>query len=769
MKHFLLAMVMFWFVDTISAQHDKAYFKKLKKAENLFQLERYEEAMPLFKELDEVSPRRAEVAYAIGFMLFNNEHSDEVVKSLPYLKFAVENINDTVPVIAYFYLGRSAQLNHEYPTAIKYLQEYRDMLPRGSQEIPLVDKYIKEAKHGKELVDNQKDVVIFPVAKTINSPYTEIAPLIDGLDTKLIFTSLRPKKDLIEGDLSSELVERVFISTREQEGMPWKEASLIDTDLKENIGASGLTPDATKMLLYVGSNNGDLYEAFLDGNKITKTQPLSSKINSKYQETSGSFSQDRTMLYFSSDRPNGKGGFDIFVSKKDEQGNWGSAENLGEAINSSFDERAPFIHPNGKYLYFHSNGHNSIGGHDIYRSELVDGKWQPAENMGYPINTAFNENYFYLSPDGKKGYFSSDRPGGYGQEDIYFLGIPEEQGVIPLTMVKGQIVEKETGKPIKASIKVVDKATGEQVKGVFDPQPSTGYYLMIFPPNKNYDMYISAEGYTPYVININIPNQTYFYELYQLIEMKGIKQFDEVVGQEVNVKNAFYNTGSSTIREVDERMIKEYDLVKDSLDLADLLDLIIASADKEAYDYFLELIFLEENVLDKKFDETKVKKGFSTYYEDESKSLKMLVLGQDTIFYAPGVDMVNPQEENVERKKVPSEVVGKIVKVYFEVGESDVPDNYIGELKEIYQILEQYDGAGLEISGFADATGDKAKNLKLSNERAQNVLEYFTQQGITRRRVVAKGFGQIQSEGYTSTGDASKDRRVEIKIIESPR
>ena len=773
MRYLLTISISFLLVGLLQAQ-ERAYFKKLDKAQDAFGLERYEEAFPIYKELWEEEPKRPEVAYAMGYILLNSEKADEQLKSLDYLNFAKTHINDTVPTSVFFHLARAHHLHEHFDQAISNYEAYAKQLPRNSQEQPLIEEYITQCRVGEQLLKNPEEVVVMDMTDKVNSPYAEIAPLINGEDNKLVFTSVRPKNELFQGQLSKDLQEWVFVSHRPEEGAQWEKAKMMEFAKRKdvagrNLGASGLSPDGRKLLLYLSTNNGDLYEATVGGGKILSMNPISGQVNSKYQESSGSISADGKTLFFASDRPYGKGGFDIYTAKKKSNGQWGEVENMGDVVNTKFDERAPFIHPSGKFLYFHSNSLKSMGGDDIFKSTLVDGEWTEAQNMGSPINTPFNDNYFALSPDGKKGYFSSNRPGGKGNEDIYFLGIPEEQNIIPLTMIKGQILEGESGEPIHASIHVVDKATGEQVQEVYNPDPETGYYLLIFPPGNNYDMYIKAEGYTPYVVNIHVPNQTYFYELYQLIEMSPVKQFDEVVGQKVNVKNAFFDTGEKEKQKIPDRIMKEYDLVRDSVDLAEMLDLIIASEDKEAYEYFLDLIFMQkpQDVVDFENSE-RVSSGEATYYEDEAEMLDMVVLGDDTLYYAPGVDMTKPNIKEESRvQELPKELKAKTWKIFFGVGDAALDKKYHSTLDKINAHLQQYPIARLEIAGYADPTGDRKTNLKLSNERAQNVLNYFLEKGISRRRVIAKGFGQVKSEAdFTSSENPAKMRRVEIKIVE---
>ena len=155
----------------------------------------------------------------------------------------------------------------------------------------------------------------------------------------------------------------------------------------------------------------------------------------------------------------------IFLSciNRKEDGTWGVPVNLGKNINSRDDEDAPFIHPNKTYLFFTSNGHKTMGGYDIFRSELKNDVWGKPINMGYPVNSPADDNYFTLIADGSGGYFSSDRKGGKGGQDIYRMDMPEDFETIPLTMIKGRILEAETERPLDTKIYMIDNETKEKL------------------------------------------------------------------------------------------------------------------------------------------------------------------------------------------------------------------------------------------------------------------------------------------------------------------
>jgi outer membrane protein OmpA-like peptidoglycan-associated protein len=487
-------------------------------------------------------------------------------------------------------------------------------------------------------------------------------------------------------------------------------------------------------------------------------------------ESTSSLTPDSKVIYFASDRQGGRGGLDIWKIELKSDGKWSPPINLGPDVNSKDNEDAPFIHPDQKTLFFTSDGHSTMGGRDIFKTSLVNGKWTKPENMGYPVNTTSNDNYFTLLADGKRAYFSSDRKGGQGAQDIYYLDMPENSMTIPLTMIKGRVLNTETGKPMPTKMYVVDMDTKRELEFVYNPDPKTGEYLIILPPSKNYDIVIESEGFLSYTLNVNIPNQTYFYELYQQVSLKSIKQFDVVVGQEVEVKNAFYDTDADIKTEL--RKSNEAKLVQTGkVDVYDMMLDLMAADDKEGIDYLVSLIEHTDPIDGVNFNEkenSKIDVVTRTFYFDESDESKFEQKKVDgrVVFSLPTVNIT----EELQNKKAglkptaafDKNALAKFSKVFFDQGKSELKSIYNKELDGILTALNQNPVLGVEISGFASAEGTEEANRELSNKRAIAVLDYLNHQGIVRRRIVAKGYGATKDQ----TAAKEEGRRVEVRVVE---
>ncbi|SDJ87199.1 Outer membrane protein OmpA [Catalinimonas alkaloidigena] len=736
------------------AWSQQADHRALEKAMRVFNLQNYEEALPLFEKLKSSAPNDPAVNYGLGVSYLASPDPTVQAKALEPLEVAANNKGEAVPNYVHYHLALAYHQAQRFTDAMAQVDKFEQTAPKNDPLIAKARMVKAQARNGQWLMANELPVVLMNVGPTINSSFSEFSPLVNADETMLVYTAVRAD-DKVKGGRPMESIYQA----KGQNGQ-WNTPARVELSTQaQNTGAVALSPDGQQMLLYTGTadGNGNLYQAKLHGKNWQGPSPVDAPVNSNHLENGASMSADGTAIYFASNRPGGFGGMDIWMMEKDERGQWGRAVNLGPSINTDANEEAPFIHPDGKTLFFHTDGPRSIGGLDVMKAMRIRGEWHDARNAGYPINTVHNDGYFVMSPDGTKGYFASNRPGGFGSMDIYFLGIPAELNMIPLTMLKGRVVSGEERTPIPTTIKVINRETSEPIQNVYSSNAVTGNYLIIFPPGKEYDLVVEAEGYQPQLVTIKIPHQDYFYELYQEIHLKPIRQFDEIVGQEVSVKNAFYDTERPQQKvAVDSRFAKEVSLVKDSLDLYELMDNIIASEDAEAYNYLMELMLATNptgEVPMENAPEIQVASG-EFYYED-AKSGKPLAL-----------DATKSSPKPVTASSDPKPVQVDVTKVYFAVNKSDLQAEFAKQLDPLVAQLKKNPSLKIEISGYADATGDREHNLRLSNERARAVLKYFNDRGIPRRRIVAKGYGQTSQEAlYKNDQDKQKDRKVEIRLL----
>jgi len=746
------------------------------RGENLFKIQNYEGAVKSLSEAVELGANEPYVHYMLGVSYLELPNAtDQLKASGIFEKLEKQGNFSNLPDDVYFYMGQAFHKNLNLEKATKYYNKYLNGLGVNDKKSRAeVELELAKTENAKRLLSQKKEINIQRMAPPINSEFTEYNPVVSADQSVMAFTSLRPNQR------TGRASEEVYITFKESGdwGEPTKidirtggEPSKIDIRTDENVGTAGISPDGQQMLVFIGSGNkGNLYFMKKEGNGWSQPSAIEG-LNSRDLESTGSITPDGKRIYFASNRPGGYGGMDIWLAENLGNGKWGKIRNLGPEVNTKYDEDAPFIHPDMKTLYFTSNGINSMGGRDIFKSNLVAEKWTNPTNMGYPINTPLNDNYFTLSADGSKGYFSSDRQGGYGGQDIYIFDMPDKYANIPLTMLKGKITAGEEEKPVPTKIKLIDNENNTKVDYVYDPDPETGNYLIILPPGKNYDLIIESEGYLPYTLNINVPNQTYFYELYQKINLKLIKQFDVVVGQEVTVNNAFYDTkqeGTYSPRQANEAMLVQ----SDSVDVYEMMDAIIAAEDTAAFNYMMDLMYSVNPIENVNFSENEDEMEIAsrTYYYDESDTttLKSRVVEGETIYSLPTMYVTEEAEkQKMEKSEKPKVTYDKSLleptyKIYFDVGAAEFDEKYKSKLQEIYQHLQNNEALGIQISGYASAEGDPEFNRKLSNKRAIEVVNFFNYKGVVRRRIIAKGYGSTTA----NTKNPEENRRVEVQIVD---
>ncbi|MCX6296549.1 MAG: hypothetical protein NTX97_10875 [Bacteroidetes bacterium] len=405
--------------------------KNIEKGDELFAMATvfYKQALdPYYLAANKFNPNNALLNYKIGKCYL---YSNYKLKSIPFLEKALQ-LNPTVDPQVHYLLGKAYHLDMQWDKAIKEFQTFQQTLK--GEELALlmgdVNVHISQCLTGKEMVKNPIRVFIDNVGPEINSQYPDYGPVISADESVMLFTSRRPTTT--GGKIDPEInepYEDIYISTRKDGkwGTAVNMGSPINT---ENHDAnSGLSADGQKFLIYIGNNNGDLYESELKGDKWSKPDHMNKNINTSYHESSACYSPDGKSVYFVSDKPDGGlGDRDIYISTKDEKGKWGKAVNLGPTINTPYGEEGVFIHPDGKTLYFSSQGHKSMGGYDIFKSVFDDKTktWSEPENIGYPVNTPDDDVFFVTSASGRHGYYASFNSNGYGEKDIYmitFLGL----------------------------------------------------------------------------------------------------------------------------------------------------------------------------------------------------------------------------------------------------------------------------------------------------------------------------------------------------------
>jgi outer membrane protein OmpA-like peptidoglycan-associated protein len=466
---------------------------------------------------------------------------------------------------------------------------------------------------------------------SINSVFSEYYPTIT-LDGKTLIYTRRVNNTN----------EDFYESHKLEHG--WSEAKALvgNINSNNNEGALNISQDG-QWLLFTGCNfpdgfgSCDLYISYLTDQGWSSPENLGSNFNTEFWESTPSLSPDKRDLYFTSNRPGGYGGNDIYVSHRQDNGHWSPPENMGPGINTAGEESAPFIHADNLTLYFTSNGLPGYGGDDLFVvRKTADGKWSKPENLGYPINTIENEGSLVVAADGKTAYYASDRADSRGQLDLYTFELRDDVRPAKTLWVKGKVFDQKTGKGLPSSVELADLASKQVISNLQTDE--TGNYLTTLPVGKDYAFNVNRRGYLFYSENFMLgkesPDSVYHID----IALQPIEANASIV-----LKNIFFD-------------VKQYDL------------------------------------------------------------------------------------------KPASQI----------------------ELEEVIRLLKENPQISIQINGYTDNVGKAGDNLLLSENRAKSVVNYLKSKGIDGKRLFFKGYGDTQPVSSNDTEEGrARNRRTELKVIKA--
>ena len=326
---------------------------------------------------------------------------------------------------------------------------------------------------------------------SINSANSEYYPSFTINDSTFVFT--RSGEGIREDFMESSLLKNGYSKAKLIEG---------DINLEPSKGAMNISQDG-QWLLFAGNFSGagygnfDLYISYNTPSGWSEPSNLGSNINTEFWESAPSLSPDKNALYFSSDRPGGYGGRDLYVSYRQPNGKWSPAQNMGPGINTAGDEQAPFIHADNQTLYFTSDGLPGYGGSDLFvvRKDSK-GNWGKPENLGYPINTIENEGCLFIASNGTDAFYASDRSDTHGGLDLYKFQLPPADRPSKTLYVKGYVTDSKTKKGLPCSVELSEDSTQQLVTRVQTDE--TGFYFITLPVGRNYTFTVNRKGYLFY-------------------------------------------------------------------------------------------------------------------------------------------------------------------------------------------------------------------------------------------------------------------------------
>ena len=622
----------------------------------------YLKALEYFEKAYAFNPNSAELNFKIGVC---HAHSTDKVKSIPFFKDAYKR-NPAVDPFINYYMGLANQLEGKFEEAIKFYTTFETEYRKADDFGKFVKQRKNECKSAIKLIGSPIRAWVDHVPE-LSSEFDDYAPSITMDGEEIIFTSNRPnghtpnEVGVYDADIySAVMVNGVWQKPKQLKG----KINTTGDDVSNNLSYNG-----TKMLMSKlnAQGNSDIYESFLQGDTWSDPVSFSRDINLKSNERYASYNFNDRAIYFAKDKAQGKNGYDIMISgvKVKRERSYALPSQVLD-VSSTFNDGPIYLHPDGKTMYFASEGFNSMGGYDIFVSKKIKGGgWTKPENMGAPINTPYDDFFFAATANGKFAYIASNRAGGKGGYDIYkvtfwgeektplfatedyllasvarpiqdpeLVGEVKVTSMASLTVFKGKTIDAITKKPVEAIIDITDNGTGKVIES-FTTNSATGKFLLSLPAGANYAITVKSDGYLFHSENFDIPDGSAYNMVNKTIELKNIK-----VGSKIALRNVFFDTGKSDIR----------------------------------------------------------------------------------------------SESNTE-------------------------------LDRLVKLLKDVPGLKIELSGHTDNTGSAQNNIKLSQARADAVVNYLVNKGIQRSRLTAKGYGSDRPVDTNSTAAGRQNnRRTEFEI-----
>lgn len=402
---------------------------------------------------------------------------------------------ESAAIDAYYHLGACYHLDENLTEAAKYYGLFLENSSKKSGLVEIARLNLVQLGVAKELIANPKSAIVKNIGNGVNTANPEYAPVVSLDGTSLYFTSRRVWDDKSSDDFRDPMLnnhpEDIYVSYQDFEGAWTSPEKLAFCNNETNEATIAVSSDERKIFVYQdATGGGDIYFSDFAGNKFEELEKLDyNDVNTDSWETHCTVTPDGENVYFVSDRDGGYGGRDIYRIVKLPNGEWSKAQNMGPEINTPYDEDSPFIAVNNKTLYYSSNGPKSMGGFDVFvtfRDE--DNNWSTPLNMGYPINSTGDDIFYTTTVDGLRGYLSSFRKDGYGEKDIYEIQ-NDYLGNSPISSLVGMIATTD-GTPIPENMKVVLEcpSCSTPEDKLSEPRIKNGRYFALLQRCKEYTL-----------------------------------------------------------------------------------------------------------------------------------------------------------------------------------------------------------------------------------------------------------------------------------------
>lgn len=468
-------------------------------------------ALLLFREVLMSDPENSSALYG----------SAECYYQLKKYKLALEYahkaiaIDPKISITSPLFIGQIHHRTSRLDEAIEYFEKFMAQKKASTEDKAEAQMFIGQCKYAKEQMKKSANVVITNLGTLVNSRYDDYTPSITADGQTLYFTARRndTKGGRMDENGDYKYFEDIYVSEFDAKSGSWGQASQVEGELNTETydAVLSIAPSGNGMFVYKNNvnNAGDIFfsEYRPATKEWTEAVKLPRPVNTSYFEGSASVTADAQTLYFVSEQPDGLGQGDIYVSRKNGD-KWTTPESIGESVNTELDEKFVFIHPNGKTLYFASNGHQTMGSYDIFKSELIESEWSLPINLGYPINTVNEESTFSLTKDNQTMFIAAEYDDSHGERDIYSIDVSNfpvvSRGHEMRTCVLVKILCKENDEDgiknvtIRASLASTGKIIAER------KTDASGQVSLAIPGNQEY---IISAVYHEKVLNKTIQTE----------------------------------------------------------------------------------------------------------------------------------------------------------------------------------------------------------------------------------------------------------------------
>jgi outer membrane protein OmpA-like peptidoglycan-associated protein/Tol biopolymer transport system component len=657
-------------------------------------------------------------------------------------------LDSNFDVYNYYNLGLSYRIVDKYDSAVWELKEFLNRMDPVNQADTLA---MKDADFWIKfdlgcIVERAKPKnTENPLPLTdINSKYDDFGPSVTADGQTLYFTSRRPGTNTKEEIETNDYGDDVFVTHRDTVGPDslrhWSKPTALSSPINsiDDEGAASISADGQTLYFSLcrrsdGVGDCDIYSSTLIGDQWTKPQNYGRPLNSPEWDAQPTVTADGSTMYFSSRRPGSiDGSEDIWVTYHNTDGSWTNPHNLGEPVNTKFNERSPFISTDGKTLYFSSNGHPGFGNHDLFMSKkLDDGTWSVPVNLGSPINDYGDDVFLTIPASGDKIIYASQRADARASLDLYEAKLPAQFRPGPVTLVAGTVYDKDTHLPVGAKIDVNDLKT-DQLVAVYHANKVTGKFYITLGTGRMYGITADAKGYAPYSDNYTVPDTISYREVTHDLGLTPLPS------DSIYANNGNGNGNGNLKGNLNGNAGNQGDLDGGNG---------------------------KGNGGNGNGNGNGRGNGNGHGNGNGNGNGRGNGNGQGN---GSGNGNANGQGNGNLNGNAGAYISDTIPlhNVFFDFNKATLRPESNTELRNLVDLLKKHPVFRIEIDGYTDSVGTMEYNLRLSQNRAKAVRQYIIQNGIAPKRVVTKGFGATQPVASNATDEGRQaNRRTEFRFI----